>query len=67
MLETDEKLEASSRKRKFEDDDSENSNEKRKQSKAEIELSPQLLDLADEVLLEILGKLDGESLHNLGL
>lgn len=67
MLEIDEKLEASSRKRKFEDDDSENSNEKRKQLKAEIEIQPQLLEFADEVLMEILGKLDGESLHNLGL
>jgi hypothetical protein len=62
-------LEVSSRKRKFENDDAfEESESKRKQlEEATQQEQPELLDLADEVLMEILIKLDGESLHNLGL
>lgn len=58
--------ETSSRKRKFEkDEDSEENNSKRKLVARGDE--PELLELADEVLMEVLIKLDGESLHNLGL
>lgn len=57
-----------SRKRKLEDDESEEeNNRKRKFVDESEELEPGLLDLADEVLMEILTKLDGESLHTLGL
>lgn len=59
-----------SRKRKFENDDASEYEAKRKQLEqqdAELSDQPELLDLADEVLMEILIKLDGESLHNLGL
>jgi hypothetical protein len=68
MSAIDEVQETSSRKRKLEDDDSNREEAKRKQLKAESEVDqPQLLDLAEEILMEILMKLDGESLHNLGL
>jgi hypothetical protein len=68
MSAIDEVHETSSRKRKLEDDDSNREEAKRKQLKAESEVDqPQLLDLAEEILMEILMKLDGESLHNLGL
>lgn len=61
-------LESVSRKRKFEHDESEEENDaKRKLVAVETEREPELLDLVDEVLLEILIKLDGESLHTLGL
>lgn len=60
MSANDPVAETSNRKRKFEDEDS---SIKRKIAKSE---SFDLLRLADEVLLEILVKLDGESLHALG-
>lgn len=54
--------ESSSRKRKLEsDDETENGNKRKLFQQCE----PELLDLADEVLMEVLIKLDGESLHNL--
>lgn len=64
MSATDPPFESSNRKRKFEDEDSSDDG-KRKFAKSE--LPSDLLRLADEVLLEILIKLDGESLHALGL
>jgi hypothetical protein len=68
MSTIDEVHETSSRKRKLEDDELNREEAKRKQLKAEFEADqPQLLDLAEEILMEILMKLDGESLHNLGL
>lgn len=62
-------FEKSSRKRKFDSDEAEENEAKRKQlnEQESFEELPELLDLADEVLMEILIKLDGESLHNLGL
>lgn len=68
MSAVDDVLEIVSRKRKFENDESEEENDaKRKLVAVETEREPELLDLVDEVLLEILIKLDGESLHTLGL
>lgn len=58
-------IENLNRKRKFEDEDSSEAEGKRKFAKSEV-LSD-LLRLADEVLLEIFTKLDGESLHALGM
>lgn len=57
-------VESSNRKRKFEDEDS---SDEAKRKFAKSEWSSDLLRLADEVLLEILVKLDGESLHALGM
>lgn len=51
-----------SRKRKFEDEGTSSENAKRK---LVIEDQIGFLDLADEILMEILIKLDGESLHSL--
>lgn len=65
MAAFEEKAELSSRKRKFDDDDSTEENGAKR--KLIVKLEPELLDLSDEVLMEILIKLDGESLHNLGL
>lgn len=67
MSTVEDAAEAASRKRKFDsDEDSERNGPKRKLVEQETD-EPDLLDLlADEVLMEILTKLDGESLHNLG-
>lgn len=63
--------ETTTRKRKFEDDSLQENGSKRKLV-VEEEPEPQtpeqqnwLLDFADEILMEILIKLDGESLHSL--
>lgn len=64
MSTTEPAFESVKRKRKFEDEDSSDEG-RRKFAKSEI--PSDLLRLADEVLLEILVKLDGESLHTLGL
>lgn len=66
MSASDNILESVSRKRKFENDESEEENDAKRKLVA-VEPESELLDLADEVLMEILIKLDGESLHNLGL
>lgn len=67
MSTSEETPETTNRKRKIEDDESEENDRKRKLFAASQDLEPELLDLADEVLMEILMKLDGESLHTLGL
>lgn len=66
MSASDDLQENVSRKRKFENDESEEENDSKRKLVA-LEPEPELLDLADEVLMEILIKLDGESLHALGL
>ena len=66
ILNLEEIPESVSRKRKLEDDESDEERESRAKLLA-LEPLPQLLDLADEVLVEILLKLDGESIHNLAL
>lgn len=65
MSTTEEMQEEVSRKRKFENEES--SGEENETKRKLLALEPQLLDLADEILVEILLKLDGESLHNLAL
>lgn len=62
--------ELQNRKRKL--DKSENEEEEKEEVKKILldvldENSPGLLDLADEVLMEIAMKLDGDSLHNISL
>lgn len=58
-------VESVTRKRKFENDEKEEENlSKRKLVLREPEIH--FLDLAEEILMEILMKLDGESLHTLG-
>jgi hypothetical protein len=42
-------------------------NESKRKFPPEIQSEIELLDLAEKVLMEILNKLDGESLHTLGL
>lgn len=64
MSKTEAPVESFNRKRKFEDEDS---SDEGKRKFAKSELPSDLLRLADEVLLEILVKLDGESLHALGM
>ena len=65
MSAVQENTENAKRKRKLEDDEDNENKSKRKQFFAtEPEIVPELLDLADEILMEILLKLDGESLHN---
>jgi hypothetical protein len=68
MSANEEILESASRKRKFEDDEKEEENlSKRKLVAREPEIEEvHLLDLAEEILMEVLSKLDGESLHTLG-
>lgn len=66
MSAAEETPEIASRKRKFENDDQTEENGAKRKLVVQVK-EPELLDLADEVLLEILTKLDGESLHNLGL
>lgn len=61
-----EDMETISRKRKFDEEDSGNL-ENSRQKLQKIEPKVELLDLADELLMEILLKLDSESLHELGL
>lgn len=65
MSTSEEMQEEVSRKRKFENEES--SGEENETKRKLLALEPQLLDLADEILVEILLKLDGESLHNLAL
>lgn len=65
MSSVEEIPESVSRKRKFENEETEEENDSKKFQA--LEPMPNLLDLADEVLVEILMKLDGESLHNLAL
>lgn len=68
MSEIQEAAENISRKRKYEVESDDSDDEKKAKRKLITqEPEPDLLDLADEVLMEILIKLDGESLHNLGL
>lgn len=65
MSAIEEIVESASRKRKLENDEKEEENlSKRKLVANEPEIH--LLDLAEEILMEILSKLDGESLHTLG-
>lgn len=57
--------ETQGRKRKLENDDE---TEKEEEKFKRILFSkPELLDLADELLMAIAGRLDGESLYNLSL
>jgi hypothetical protein len=62
-----EAVEVTSRKRKLEDDELQEENESKRKQVKEPEIEIELLDLAEEILMEILNKLDGESLHTLGL
>ncbi len=59
--------EMQNRKRKLEDCETEEKEEEIKKFIESSEEKPGLLDLADEIILVIMYKLDGESLHNLGL
>lgn len=58
--------EMQNRKRKLDGYESEE-NEAKRILIEDIESKPGLLDLADELLMEIASKLDGESLHNASL
>lgn len=65
MSTPEEIIENGSRKRKLENDElGEENLSKRKLVVKEPEIH--LLDLAEEILMEVLTKLDGESLHTLG-
>lgn len=61
-----ESIEIQKRKRKIESDD-ETEKEEENYKKIHLSKQPELLDLADELLMEIAMKLDGESLHNISL
>lgn len=54
-----------SRKRKIEDEENEENEAKRKT--IDEHQTTELMELADEILMEILKHLDGESLHKLSL
>lgn len=69
MLAAGDATEITSRKRKLKDDESGEENEAKRKLVAPDESEQsgiEIQDLVDEVLMEILLKLDGESLHALG-